>query len=142
MPNAAVTVTVPAQVQVGVSGGTPITNTAEVTVSETITPSQGSVFLVISECQAQIDDNPTIYTTVEAAVSAAVDGDLIKIAGYCVGSEPQTSLARLAYLDKRLTLRGGYPFGFGSPPDPVANPTTLDAVQRGRVLYITSTLTI
>jgi CSLREA domain-containing protein/uncharacterized repeat protein (TIGR01451 family) len=137
-PNAVVTVTIPAQVQVGVSGGTPITNTAEVTVSETLTPTQGSVRLVVSECQAQIDGSPTIYATVAAAVAAAVEGDLIKIAGYCAAAETQTGLAQLAILDKPLTLRGGYPFGFGSPPDPTAYPTTLDAVGTGRALFISS----
>ena len=142
LPNAAVTITIPAQVGMGVSGGTSITNTAEVTVSETLTPARGSTFLVVSACQVQIEGSSTIYSTVHAAVSAATEGDLIKIAGYCVGTGTQTGFAQVAYLNKQLTLRGGYPLGFGGSPDPVAYPTTLDAARRDRVLYITDTVTL
>ena len=45
-----------------------------------------------------------------------------------VGSQP--------CVRKSVTIRGGYTTSFNEPPDPVANPTTLDAQGNGRVLFI------
>ena len=44
--------------------------------------------------------------------------------------------AQVVYVDKDLTLRGGYTTTNWSTPDPLANKTTLDAKQQGRVLAV------
>ncbi len=141
-PNSPITITIPAEVQGTVSAGTWLTNTAELTATNIITPLEAAAVLVVSACQAQIDGSPTIYATVQAAVSAANPGDLIKIAGYCAGTEPAPGDVQLAYLDKDLTLQGGHPMEFGGAPDPAVYPTTLDAARGGRVLWIPSLVTV
>jgi hypothetical protein len=45
---------------------------------------------------------------------------------------------QVVYLDKTVTVRGGYNAAdFSLPPHPDAYPTTLDAEDQGRVIYIT-----
>ncbi|MGD8474879.1 MAG: NosD domain-containing protein [Anaerolineae bacterium] len=85
--------------------------------------------------------------TVQYALDSAGNGDIIKIAagtytdvhsrpapeGY-VGAE---DVLQVAYIDKTVTLQGGYLApDFAEPPDPVANQTILDAEDKGRVLFI------
>lgn len=78
------------------------------------------------------------YTSIQAAVDAASDGDVIKVAsGTYTGINNYGGLAQVVYVSKTVTIRGGYAApGFADPPDPEANPSTLDAQGRGRVLYI------
>jgi parallel beta-helix repeat protein len=87
------------------------------------------------------------FASVQAAVDAASDGDVIKVArgtysdvhsrsaptGY---PDPPDSgvILQVVYIDKSITLRGGYSSAFADPPNPEANPTTLDAHREGRVL--------
>jgi hypothetical protein len=72
--------------------------------------------------------------TIQFAVNAAAPGDLIKVAG---GIYDDVSNDSIVNIDKTVTIRGGYTApGFSDPPDPVANPTTLDARGQGRVVYI------
>ena len=85
--------------------------------------------------------------TVQYAVDVAGTGDTVKIAaGLYTGVQGHAAPAgylgtatvqQVVYLDKTLTLQGGYLApGFAGPPDPVANQTTLDAQGAGRVLFI------
>jgi len=89
------------------------------------------------------------YHTIQAAVDAASEGDVIKVAGGTytdvhnrqapVGypDPPADGIIRqVVYISKSVTLRGGYSTAFSDPPDPVANPTTLDAQEGGRALCI------
>ena len=89
-------------------------------------------------CYAQIASTPTItYTTVQMAVDAAMDGDTVKVAGYCDGVEARAELTQTVYISKSLILRGGYTTTNWTESDPVAHPTTLDAQRDGRVAYVT-----
>ena len=67
------------------------------------------------------------------AVNAAAAGSTLKVAGTCAG----TAGNRVVYIDKDLTIVGGYDSSdWSAPPDSVANPTVLDAQQGGRVAVI------
>ena len=70
-------------------------------------------------------------------MSQAAAGDEIRIAaGVYTGTNILGSLSQVVYLTKTLTLRGGYTTANWSTPDPVANPTTLDAKNTGRAIAI------
>ena len=85
------------------------------------------------------------HAVIQDAVDAANDGDVIKVATDVytdVHSRPSPPgyagpavITQVVYISKTVTLRGGYTApGFADPPDPEANPTTLDAQGQGRVL--------
>jgi hypothetical protein len=79
------------------------------------------------------------YANVQAAVDAATEGDVIKVAaGTYTGVGSRAGSTQTVYISKTVTICGGYTTtnGFADPPDAKANPTTLDAQQQGRVLYI------
>ena len=74
---------------------------------------------------------------IQNAVDAASDGDVIKVAaGTYDDVNNHGGLAQVIYIVKSVTIQGGYTTAFTEPPDPVANPTTLDAGGLGRVIYI------
>ena len=97
-------------------------------------------------CYATRDSGATLYSSLDAqavrgAITAADPGDTVKIGGTCAGAVLQSSTTQVALIDKALTLSGGYvPTSTVSfwlqTPDPIANPTTLDAESNGRVLYV------
>lgn len=93
-------------------------------------------------CTTTHDDGTTIFTSADSqavrdAITAATAGDTIKIAGACVG----TDTGRLAYIDKNLTLQGGYDgTNWNIASDPTTYPTTLDADASGRVLVVFATV--
>ena len=106
----------------------------------------GVAITASSPCYAQISSTPGIvYTTVQAAVDAANEGDTVKVTGYCSGVNGRPLdgttatgvVTQVVYISKTITIRGGYTTAFTDPPDPEANPTTLDAGGQGRVLYVT-----
>lgn len=85
------------------------------------------------------------YVSIQAAVDAANPGDVIKVAASvytdlhnrpAVNFNSATDTVRqVVYLNKPITLQGGYTSAFAEPPDPAANPTVLDAQGQGRVIY-------
>ena len=86
------------------------------------------------------------YSSVQAAVDAASDEDVIKVAaGTYTGVEIRARdgftttgvVTQVVYISKTVTVQGGYTTADWTTPDPVANPTTLDAEGQGRVFYIT-----
>jgi len=78
------------------------------------------------------------YSTVQAAVDAASDGDVIKVAaGTYTGVSARQGITQVVYITKTVSIQGGYTTTDWITPDPDANPTTLDAQAQGRVLVLT-----
>lgn len=78
--------------------------------------------------------------TVQYAVDQASSdsGDVIKVAtGVYNDVNNYGGSDQVVYIDKTITIRGGYTINNWTVSDPKANPTTLDARQRGRVIYVT-----
>lgn len=91
--------------------------------------------VVTCDCCARLGE--AYYHSVQQAVDASASGsDVVKIAGTCSGVNNQAGLAQVVYLDKPLTLQGGYTITNWTLPDPQAYSTTLDAQGDGRVLYL------
>ncbi|MCP4539995.1 MAG: hypothetical protein GY832_22885 [Chloroflexi bacterium] len=78
------------------------------------------------------------HTTVQAAVDAASDGDVIKVAtGVYTGVLARgDNITQVVYVSKTVTIQGGYTDTNWETSNPNANPTTLDAQGQGRVFYI------
>lgn len=86
------------------------------------------------------------YGSVQAAVEQATDGDEIRVASgiytdVCVRPRSDITttgvVTQVVYIDKAITVRGGYTITNWDASNPVAYPTTLNANGQGRVLYIT-----
>jgi hypothetical protein len=77
------------------------------------------------------------YSSGQAAVDAASDGDVIKVAaGTYTGVSAREGVTQVVYISKSVTIQGGYTPSNWTTPDPEANITTLDAQGQGRVLYV------
>jgi hypothetical protein len=103
-------------------------------------------------CFATRDDGATVLSSADASAlqavaSAAAAGDTIKVAGTCTGVQATSGTTQTVRIGVPATIRGGYapavaPAGWTATPDPVANPTILDAAAGGRVVYATAALTL
>ena len=71
--------------------------------------------------------------TWQYTLDTAQAGDTILATG---GVYTAISVTQIAVISQSITIRGGYTAVFTSPPDPVANPTILDAQGQGRVIAI------
>jgi fibronectin-binding autotransporter adhesin len=81
------------------------------------------------------------YDSIQSAVDATADGDLVMVAtGTYTDVNHYNELGQVVYIDKSITIRGGYTTTNWTTSDPVANPTTLDAEGGGRVLFITGNI--
>jgi uncharacterized repeat protein (TIGR01451 family) len=71
-------------------------------------------------------------------VDVAGFGDEIRVAtGIYTGVQARAGVTQVVYISKTVTVRGGYTATNWTAPYPLTQPTTLDAQQQGRVLYVT-----
>jgi hypothetical protein len=88
-------------------------------------------------------DNVTDYfspdaSALQTAVNAATPGDTLKVAGECAGVQVQGGITQTVRIDRDLTVQGGYlANSWTVDSDPVNNPTILDGVSSGRVVFVT-----
>jgi uncharacterized repeat protein (TIGR01451 family) len=96
----------------------------------------------VGGCYVRINGAPPTYGNVQFAVRDSEDGDVLHVAGTCLGVnvavDSAQTVSQTIFLTKSLTIRGGYTTTNWTEPDPDANVTTLDALGMGRVVYITN----
>ncbi len=97
-------------------------------------------------CQVEVNgDNVTDFSSadgsaLQTAVDAASAGDILKVAGTCAGVQTRNGQMQTVYVDKSLTLLGGFNANnWLAAPNPTANPTTINANKQGRGIYATQT---
>lgn len=141
-------ITITARADQGLPLDTVVTNTAEIGGSGAegnLENNRSTIESVVPSCMARVFDgvrDGPIHPTVQAAVDEAAAGQVVKVAGACVGVNRRGGLPQTIYISKSLTVQGGYTRTNWSAPDPGANPTTLDAEGEGRVVYITNTVAV
>ena len=92
---------------------------------------------LLADCAAVVDKNLTlVYTKVQDAINAANPGDEVRISGTCIGAQLTSGTMQLAYVNKQITVRGGYTPTNWLASYPITQPTFLDAQGLGRVLFI------
>jgi hypothetical protein len=95
-------------------------------------------------CFAEITgDSVTDFASTDAsAVQAAIDAlaptsYTVNLAGTCAGVQMRGGISQTAYISRSVTLQGGYTHtNWLAAPNPDTYPTTLDAQNAGRVVYI------
>lgn len=87
------------------------------------------------------------FTVIQDAVDYAAPWDIIKIAqGHYTGVQTRDTgvwwitATQVVFIDKPITLQGGYAITDWQNPHPIDNPTVLDAEGLGRVMFITGTV--
>lgn len=92
------------------------------------------------------------YATLQVAVDAAADGELVKIAAgtyddlhdahHGRGTYYSYTTTQVVIITKALTLRGGYIVSDWQTADPETYPTILDAREAGRGVYVAGQVTV
>lgn len=98
-------------------------------------------------CFATFDNGTTVFSsTTASALQQAVDttspGMMVKVAGTCPGVTARSGVTQTVYVSQSLTIQGGYSPNDWSQSYPITQPTTLDAMSGGRVLYVTGDITV
>jgi len=82
------------------------------------------------------------FPSVQAAVDAAMPGDIIKVVGgVYTDVRARAGITQVVYISKSVIIQGGYTISDWATSDPMTNSTILDAQGQGRVLYITGDIT-
>jgi hypothetical protein len=100
--------------------------------------------LYVSATDATCGGRIPCYTTIQAAVNAAADGDEVRVAtGTYTGTAPAlvsgNIYTQVVVITKSLTLRGGYSTTDWDVSDPKRNPAVIDAQRLGRAISIVGT---
>jgi pectin methylesterase-like acyl-CoA thioesterase len=83
------------------------------------------------------------YSRVQEAVNAATAGEEIRVAaGIYTDVVGVSNLTQTVFIDKNLTLRGGYVITDWETSRPIDRPTILDPQGLGRVIVITGPITV
>ncbi|MGC9358101.1 MAG: choice-of-anchor Q domain-containing protein, partial [Anaerolineae bacterium] len=94
----------------------------------------------VGDCYVRINGLPPTYGSVQRAIDDANAGDVLYIAGTCLGVNERDVggelLLQTAFVDKSLGFQGGYTRTNWTDPDPLVYTTTLDALGEGRVVYV------
>lgn len=81
--------------------------------------------------------------TVQYALDEAEAGDEIRVAaGVYSGAASRAGMSQVVYVDKSVTIRGGYTTSDWITPSPAANPTVIDAANQGRGISIMGPATV
>lgn len=105
----------------------------------------------VGGCYVRVNNNPTTYGNVMVAVgtlgSSSTISDVVKVAGICQGVNLAVDggqpISQTVFLTKSLTIQGGYnKDNWQETPNPLLYPTILDALNYGRVVYITNSAVI
>lgn len=79
----------------------------------------------------------TCHAAVQAAVDAAAPGDEIRVAaGTYTGVQARSGMTQVVYISQTVAIRGGYTTTNWTAPNPIINPTTLEAQGQGGVVSI------
>ncbi len=104
----------------------------------------GEVYCVISQTGTLGPFAPCtqVFTNIQTAVDTASGGETIRVAtGLYTDVHMQAGITQVVYLSKTVHLQGGYSGDFAAW-NPAMYPTILDAQERGRVFYLTGTISI
>ena len=128
----------------GVSPNTAIVHTASIAGTDGVSPitDSTSATLHVQDCYATADNGVTVHRDLQAAIDAAPANGTVKVAGYCGGMHTRNNLQQIAYIDKPLTVRGGYTPNQWSLAAAATYPTTLDAFEAGRVMSVAQGLAV
>jgi predicted outer membrane repeat protein len=103
-------------------------------------PSSSDDICFVKNKNSLADYGSTDAGAVQKAVDEASPGDVLLVAGDCVGIATRTGLIQTVYISKSLTLEGGYaPGDWTVERDLETYTTTLDADSGGRVVVISGT---
>jgi uncharacterized repeat protein (TIGR01451 family) len=143
-PQASGIITITGTIAPGESPGTAIVHTASIAGTDGVSPitDSTSATLHVQDCYATADNGVTVHRDLQAAIDAAPANGTVKVAGYCGGMHTRNNLQQIAYIDKPLTLRGGYAPNQWSLAGAATYPTTLDAFEAGRVMWVTEGLAV
>ena len=92
--------------------------------------------------EAPIPAPSTPCRTVQQAVDVSNSGDEIRVAtGVYTGVQVRSAVTQVVYINKSVTIRGGYTTTNWTTSYPITQPTVLDAQRQGRVVYISGNVT-
>jgi predicted outer membrane repeat protein len=101
--------------------------------------------LFVSSTDPTCAGNSPCYSTIQAAVDVAADGVEIRVAAGTyneaqnrVGASGYT-YKQVVFTEKSITIRGGYHPTTWVGPDPLTNPTIIDAQKQGRGVTVLGT---
>ncbi|HSH04470.1 MAG TPA: choice-of-anchor Q domain-containing protein, partial [Anaerolineae bacterium] len=100
-----------------------------------------TIDILPAKCWATNDNGTTLFATHDAsAITHIIDQSpphtTIKVAGHCQGVRYHANQYHTLYLDKSLTIQGGYTTTNWLNPNPNIHNTVIDAGQQGRVIHI------